>query len=506
MGAEWTEGDATLSEEPCHGRDGVQAVITPAEEPPGRRQSDRKSEDAGQCPTSKGSQGEGYGMDTQAEKKPVEVPDTSRTKQTGEVQRQWAWTEASVWTDRMLATLENGVKGNVWFSLIDKVWRLENLRAGYEKVKGNGGAAGVDRQTVKAFGEQADKELMRLSEEIRTGTYRMSAIKRTYIPKPGSDEKRPLGIPTVRDRVVETALRHVIEPIFERTFADCSYGSRPGRSAHEALAEVERLLNAGYGYVVDIDLKRYFDTIPRNRLMARVRERIADGRVLQMLEEGMAREVDEEGQRTVTTAGTPQGSVISPLLANVYLNSLDHSMQAKGYRIIRYMDDAVVLCQTLEEAEAALREISGWVKAEGLELNAQKTRLVNLNQPGEGFDFLGYHIQRTQRGTIRRWPRDKSLKKMTDRIRELTPRNSGKSLIEIIGKTNRTTRGWYAYFRYSIPSTFARMDSWIRQRLRSILRRRRKRKGRARGYDHQRWPNDYFAELGLFSMVAAHAR
>jgi len=164
MGAEWTEGDATLSEEPCHGRDGVQAVITPAEEPPGRRQSDRKSEDAGQCPTSKGSQGEGYGMDTQAEKKPVEVPDTSRTKQTGEVQRQWAWTEASVWTDRMLATLENGVKGNVWFSLIDKVWRLENLRAGYEKVKGNGGAAGVDRQTVKAFGEQADKELMRLSD------------------------------------------------------------------------------------------------------------------------------------------------------------------------------------------------------------------------------------------------------------------------------------------------------------------------------------------------------
>lgn len=426
------------------------------------------------------------------------VPETA--KQTGEVHDRWPWAEPSVWTERMLTALEEGVKGGKWFSLIDKVYRKENLKASFEQVKENEGSAGVDHQTVDGFAEEWESNLEELARRLKEGTYHPQAVRRVWIPKPGSHEKRPLGIPTVRDRIVQTALRNVLEPIFEREFAEGSYGFRPGRGCKDALRRVDELLKNGYIYVVDADLKRYFDTIPHEPLMERVRERVADGRVLELTEAYLNQDVLDGMTNWTPESGTPQGAVISPLLANIYLNPLDHEMEREGYRMIRYADDFVILCRTAEEAQAALRRVEAWTKANGLILHPEKTRIVNWMKRGEGFDFLGYHFERGYR-----WPREKSLKKIKDAIRQKTQRTNGHSLEAIIINVNRTLKGWYEYFKHSHYTTFSELDGWIRMRLRSILRKREKRKGRGQGWDHKRWPNAFFAEQGLFSLTAAHA-
>ena len=268
---------------------------------------------------------------------PAEVSATA--KQAGEIRARWAWVEVTVWTERMLTALEDGVKGSVWFSLIDKVARPANLRAGFAKVKANGGSAGVDHQTIAMFECNLDRNVEHLAEALRQGRYQPQAIRRVYIPKPGSREKRPLGIPTVRDRVVQTALRQMIEPIFERGFAEHSYGFRPGRGSKDALRRVEKLLTGGCHYVVDADLRQYFDTIPHEGLMARMKEKIADGRVLRLIESFLTQGVLEEMRQWQPTAGSPQGAVISPLLANLYLDPLDHEMADAGYEMVRYADD-----------------------------------------------------------------------------------------------------------------------------------------------------------------------
>jgi len=241
---------------------------------------------------------------------PVIVSTTA--KQAGETPARCAWVEATVWTERMLTALEHGVKGGVWFSLMDKVERPANLRSAFAKVKANRGAAGVDHQTVAMYARNLEANLEGLSEELRKDLYRPRAIRRVYIPKPGSTEKRPLGIPTVRDRVVQAGLRQVIEPIFERDFAEHSYGFRPGRGCQDALRRVDTLLKAGYGYVVDVDLQSYFDTIPHRALMERVRTRIADGRVLRLIESFLTQGVMEEMKTWTPTSGSPQGAVLTP--------------------------------------------------------------------------------------------------------------------------------------------------------------------------------------------------
>jgi RNA-directed DNA polymerase len=413
--------------------------------------------------------------------------------------------EPSVWTDRMLAALENGVKGDKWFSLIDKVYRKENLQSAFKKVKKNGGAGGVDHVTVEGYEKDLDRELAKLSEDLKAGTYQPQAARRVYIEKPGSKEKRPLGIPTVRDRVCEGACRHVLEPIFEREFAQSSHGFRPRRSAKDALRAVDRGLKAGKGYVVDADIKRYFDTIPHERLLARLAERIADGRVMGLLQQMLQRGVLEKREWVDTETGTPQGGVISPLLANVYLNPLDHLMQRTGHTLVRYADDLVILCETQTEAESAYGLLKAWVEAQGIGLHPEKTRIVNMNEPGAGFDFLGYHFERTRQGKLDRWPRRKSLAKLKDRLRGLTHRANGRSLKETITKINRVTRGWFGYFQHSNRWTFSGVDGWIRGRLRAILRKRNHLKGRSRGSDHQRWNNTFFAEHGYFCLADAHA-
>lgn len=420
-------------------------------------------------------------------------------KQAGEIRDRWSWVEPCVWTDRMLTALEVGVKGGKWFSLIDKVYRAANLHRSFQKVKENGGRAGIDHQSVEKFEEGLDKHVDSLTDALREGTYRPQAVRRVWIPKPGSQEKRPLGIPTVRDRVVQGALRHVLEPIFEREFAEHSYGFRPGRGCKDALRRVVGLLKAGHTYVVDADLRKYFDSIPHGRLMERVREKVADGRVLELIEGFLNQKVMESLSSWIPERGTPQGAVVSPLLANLYLDPLDHLLEEQGFQLVRYADDFVILCRSREEAERALEVVQEWTTANGLSLHPEKTRIVDATQQG-GFDFLGYHFERGYR-----WPRKKSLKKLKDILRAKTKRTNGHSLETIIENVNRTLKGWFGYFKHSHATTFPRIDSWIRMRLRSILRKRRKGRGRGRGADHQRWPNAFFAERGLFSLTAARA-
>jgi RNA-directed DNA polymerase len=399
----------------------------------------------------------------------------------------------------MLTALEQGVMGGKWHSLIDKVYALPNLRQAFARVKANKGAAGVDHVTVEEFERHLEANLERLSQALAEGSYRPQAVRRHWISKRGSKEQRPLGIPTVRDRVVQAALRAVLEPIFERDFAAQSYGFRPKPGCKDALRRVDTLLKQGYPWVVDADLKSYFDSIPRAELIERVQAKVSDGRILKLLEAFLTQGVLEEMKLWTPEAGTPQGAVISPLLSNIYLDALDHAMAGKGLEMVRYADDFVVLCGTEGEAQQALAEVQQWTAQAGLTLHPDKTRIVDATPPG-GFDFLGYHFERGMR-----WPRRKSERKFRDTIRAKTRRTHGQSLTATIVDLNRTLQGWFGYFQHSHKFTFATLDRWVRMRLRSILRRRRGLRGRGRGADHQRWPNAYFAKLGLFSLATAHA-
>ena len=435
--------------------------------------------------------------DQTTEQQPTAVSEA--TKQVGEIRARWAWVEPAVWTERMLTALEVGVKGGKWFSLMDKVYAQANLRAAFAKVKANGGAAGVDQVTVKMFERHLEENLNRLAQTLRDGTYRPQAVKRVWIPKPVSREQRPLGIPTVRDRVVQAALRAVLEPIFERDFAEQSYGFRPQRGCQQALRRVDQLLQGGYHWVVDADLKSYFDTIPHGKLREGVEVKISDGRVIALLEAFVKQKVLDSAKSWTPEGGTPQGAVISPLLSNIYLDPLDQQMAAAGIEMVRYADDFVLLCRSEEEAQQALEQVRQWTASAGLVLHPVKTRIVDAWRGG--FDFLGYHFERGQK-----WPRDKSLQKFKETIRSKTQRNRGISLKVIISEVNRTVKGWMEYFQHSHRKTFPELDQWIRMRLRSLLRRRRGRRGYSSRWDHLRWPNAFFAEQGLYSLVAAHAR
>ena len=429
------------------------------------------------------------------EAKPASVP---KAKQAGEVRARWAWTEASVWTERMLTALERGVKGGCWFSLIDKVYSRRNLGAAFAQVKANQGAAGVDHVTVEMFADNLEANLRRVSEQLATGKYQPQAVRRKWIPKAESKQQRPLGIPTVRDRVVQGALRNVLEPIFERDFAEHSYGFRPERGCKAALRRVDQLLKAGSSWVVDADLANYFDTIPQNKLLEQVAQKVADSSVLELIAAMLQQGVMEAMTYWRPSAGTPQGAVISPLLANIYLDPLDHELVRHGFELVRYADDFVILCGSEAEARAALGRVQAWTTQAGLQLHAEKTRLVDVTR--EGFDFLGYHFERGYR-----WPRRKSEAKLRDKLRQHTKRRNGHSLQTIISNVNQTLTGWFEYFKHSHKTAFPPLDKWIRMRLRSILRQRRKRKGRARGTDNIRWPNAFFVQQGLFNLSAAHA-
>lgn len=395
----------------------------------------------------------------------------------------------------MLEALGRGNDKRKWHTLADKVWSPKTLEAALRAVVANRGAPGIDGQTTEAVAQRAIEEVAEIHRLLRVGHYEPKSVKRVWIDKLGSHEKRPLGLPTVRDRIVQKALHIVLEPIFERDFAEQSYGFRPGRCARQAVARVEALLGEGRHWVVDADIKGYFDNIPHDQLMERVGEKIADSRVKGLIEKMLKQGVMESGKDwQPTSGGTPQGAVISPLLANIYLDPLDHQMAAAGREMIRYADDFVILCESREEAEAALEAVRQWMMKAGLTLHPEKTRIVDARERG-GFEFLGWHFERGLK-----WPREKSQTKFKESIRMRTRRNNGKSMKAIIADVNRTVRGWGNYFQGGVANVPTRLESWIRMRLRSVQRRRDKRKGRGRGRDHNRYPNAWFAEQGLISL------
>ncbi len=293
----------------------------------------------------------------------------------------------------------------------------------------------------------------------------------------------------------------MIEPIFEREFLEMSYGFRPQLGCKDALREVERWLKEGYTFVVDADITSYFDGVQWGRLIERISERISDGRLLELIEAFLHQDIVKGMQRWTPTGGTPQGAVISPLLANIYLHPLDCRIKQKGYRMVRYADDFVVLCQTAEQAQAALQEVRSWIEQNGLSLNADKTHVGDCRQQGQGFEFLGYRFE-----AGRRWVRHKSLKALRERIRTRTKRTRGDSLATIIAELNPMLRGWFNYFKHAHRMTFSAADGFTRRRLRAILRKQEKRPGLGKCLDdHKRWPKVFFADMGLFTMTEAHA-
>src|SRR4030066_959940 len=412
--------------------------------------------------------------------------------------RNWAWADRSIWTERMLAALDNGVKGNKWFSLIDKVYRAQTLAAAWEQVKANKGAAGIDGQSCERFAANAERYLGELAEDLKEGRYRAAPVRRVEIPKAGG-KTRPLGIPTVKDRIVQTAVKRVIEPIFEKEFLPMSYGFRPGRGCKDALREVDGYLRGGYTHVVDADLKGYFDSIPHTLLKERIEERISDGRLLELLAGWLRQDIVKGLERWTPTGGTPQGAVISPLLANLYLHPLDARMAKLGYRMVRYADDFVILCQSAEQAHTALEEVKAWVEANGLTLHPDKTPVGDCRIEGQGFEFLGYRFEAGKRRV-----RKKSLQGFKDKIREKTRRTRGDSMARLRADLPPMIRGWYGYFKHACRWEFPMLDGLIRRRLRAILRKQEKRPGSGKCHaDHKRWPHAYFAALGLFTMTEA---
>jgi len=416
----------------------------------------------------------------------------------------------------------NEPKKRKWYSLIDKIWATDNLEEAFREVKRNGGAAGVDGVTIKAFESELEDNLRILQHALRTKTYQPKPVRRVYIPK-ADGTQRPLGIPTVGDRVIQAAAKRILEPIYEAKFLPCSFGFRPGRSAHMALEKIREDLKKGYRYVIDADLKSYFDTIPHDKLLREVREEVTDGNVLRLLESWLTAGVMEGGSYHLNEAGTPQGGVISPLLANIYLHPLDELMTERGHKITRYADDFVVCCLSRKGAERVLQGITRFLEQGlGLKVHPEKTRIVDSYT--EAFVFLGHEFKPSGYMT----PSEKAKKKFKERVKEITRRNQTINVAVLVKKKlNPYLRGWGNYFGYgNVKTWFGEQDAWIRRRLRAVQMRswRKPRKllrvMRRRGWRgeltslrmtawrnsncmhaHYAMPNNWFEEIGLCSLM-----
>ena len=345
-------------------------------------------------------------------------------------------------------------------ALYDKVHRRDVLERAWELVRANRGAAGVDRQTIADIEEYGvDRLLDELAADLGNDSYRPLPSRRVFIPKPGrSSEQRPLSIPAVRDRVVQCAVKAVIEPIFEADFLWCSFGFRPRRSAHDALQVLIDEAWGGRRWVAESDIASCFEAIPHSGLMSAVEERICDRRLLRLLRAMLRAGVMEAGAVRHGVSGTPQGGVISPVLCNVYLHRLDREWQTRGSGVlVRYADDLLALCKTKREAESALEALAAILAELGLELKPAKTRIVYLQEGGEGLDFLGFHHRWVRGRTagsrhvafLARWPSRQAMHHARDRVRELTARERLRWPVEqVVGDLNRFLRGWAGYFRY----------------------------------------------------------
>jgi RNA-directed DNA polymerase len=364
-------------------------------------------------------------------------------------------------------------------SLVDKVYQPKNLRAAWDKVFANRGSGGIDGQSLEEFERDCTQHLHRLHEELRTVRYQPLPVRRVHIPKAGKPgETRPLGIPAVYDRVCQQALLNRLEPIFEPVFDDSSFGYRPGRSAKDALRKMWREIEAGAEWIVDADLKDYFGTIDHEKLVTLVAQRVADGRVLTLIEQMLTAGYMEKGRKFPTPHGTPQGGVVSPLLSNILLTPFDREMRRRGYQLTRYADDWAVTCRSRREAAVALRCAEKILATLGVRLNVQKTRIVHVRQ---GFTFLGYLIKRGQRalslpaakitsgarrGGLYAYPTQKSVDRFKDEVRRKTRRRIPLCTAQVIRELNPLIRGWGEYYkRAHVRRLFNRLDRWVVRRL-----------------------------------------
>jgi len=379
-------------------------------------------------------------------------------------------------------------------ALYDKLFRPDFLEGALEQVIVNKGSPGVDNESIEDILARGKELVLReLHEQLKAGKYRPRKVKRIYIPKPDG-RQRPLGIPTVRDRVVQASMKRLLEPIFEADFLDCSYGFRPNRSAHDALEEIRQTMNAGYRVVLDGDIKGFFDSINHEKLLEFLRLRLSDRRILKVIRKWLKCGVMDGGVVSETEMGTPQGGVISPLLANVYLHEFDKFWKEQNEvqgKLIRYADDFVILFRTQKDANIGFRLVKEKLNELGLELHKDKTKIVDTTGGKGGFDFLGLHIRRVKSHKYHKfyaqmWPSVKSMKSIRTKVRELTARRSVLScdIKEIVRRLNRELRGWMNYFRYGNSSKkFKQVDSYVHERLALWWSKKHQKSGRRWGVD-----------------------
>lgn len=412
---------------------------------------------------------------------------------------------------RRLADWLNPIGAKKVHSLVDKVYQMKNLELAWGKVKANRGAGGIDGQSLKGFAAEWETHLQRLHHELKTDTYRPRPVKQKLIAKPGQPGKqRELGIPTVYDRVCQQALLNRLEPIFDPEFDEANFGYRKGRSPKDALRKIWQEIEGGHEWIVDADLKDFFGSADHEKLMVLIGQRVSDGRILTLIERMLKAGCHVQGRIIPTPVGTPQGSVISPLLSNILLTPFDREMRRKGYKVTRWADDWVVTCRTRAEAQAVLRAARGILEKLGVTLHAEKTRIVHVSH---GFEFLGYKIKRGQRrlqlpanrirskarsGQMYAIPRQKSIDHFKEQIRRRTRRKIPRSTQELIDELNPVIRGWGNYYHKAhVRKLFNRLDRWIVRRLRS--------------HRHKRWRNagwktlpesTLYGEMGLVNLIS----
>ena len=364
-------------------------------------------------------------------------------------------------------------------SLIDKVYKRKNLEMAWERVKANRGSGGVDGETLETFEAQLSQQLDRLQRELKENTYQPQPVRQHPIPKrdkPG--EYRLLGIPTIYDRICQQALLNRIEPIFEPVFDDASFGYRRGRSAKDALRKVWQEIQGGSEWIVDADLRDFFGSVDHEKLLTLVAQRVADGRILRLIEAMLKAGSYAKGQLFPSERGTPQGGVVSPTLSNVLLTPFDREMRLRGYQLTRYADDWVITCKSAAEARAAVEVAGRVLKQLGVELHPQKTRIVHVQ---DGFEFLGYKIKRgkkklylpeskirsqARQGALYAYPKEKSIRRFMDRVRQRTKRRLPLPTKELIEELNPLLRGWGEYYkRAHVRLLFNRLDRWILHRI-----------------------------------------